>query len=128
MINHDRIVPIVKVDLLTLIGTILALIGTTYTVVKASTVEGAYSVTGTGDVGNKLADQPVQTLDFATGVTAGVVYFVPAYDYAGITVAGAAPTYAEGSATVKADGKTLYKAALSSGTVTVTAVSPVVAE
>lgn len=126
MVNHDRIVPITKVDLLTLIGTILGLNGTSYTVLKASTVEGAYSVTGTGDAGNKLADQPVQSLDFAEGVTAAVVYFVAAYDYAGISVAGTAVTPT--GATVKADGKTLYKAALSSGTVTVTAVSPDVAE
>ena len=127
MINKDRIVPVQKIDLLTLIGTILGLHGTSYAVLAASTVEGAFSVTGTGDVGNKLANQPVQSLDFASGVTAGVVYFVAAYDYAGITVAGAAATIADGSATVKPDGVTLYKAALASGEVTVTAISPVIA-
>lgn len=127
MINNDRIVPVQKIDLLTLIGTILGLIGTSYTVLVASTVEGAFSVTGTGAAGTKLANQPVQTLDFASGVTGGTVYFVAAYDYAGITVAGTAATIAEGSATVQPDGVTLYKAVLDSGTVTVTAVSPVVA-
>lgn len=125
MINNDRIVPVQKIDLLTLIGTILGLNGTSYSVLAAQTVEGAFSVTGSGDAGNKLANQPVQSLDFASGVTAGVVYFVAAYDYAGITVAGAAATYAEGSATVIPDGVTLYKATLSSGSVTVAAVSPV---
>lgn len=127
MVNNDRIVPIQKMDLLTMIGTILALHGTSYAVIAASTVEGAFSVTGSGAAGNKLANQPVQTLDFASGVTSGTVYFVAAYDFNGITVAGAAATIADGSATVKPDGVTLYKAVLGSGEVAITAVSPVVA-
>lgn len=125
MINNDRIVPIQKMDLLTMVGTILSLIGTSYGVLEASTIEGAFSVTGSGAAGNKLANQPVQSLDFASGVTSGTVYFVPAYDYAGITVAGAAATIADGSATVNPDGVTVYSAALASGEVTITAVSPV---
>lgn len=127
MINKDRIVPIQKMDLLTMIGTILALHGTSYAVLAASTIEGAFSVTGSGAAGNKLANQPVQTLDFASGVTSGTVYFVAAYDFAGITVAGAAATIADGSATVNPDGVTVYKAVLGSGEVTITAVSPVIA-
>lgn len=127
MINNDRIVPIQKMDLLTMIGTVLSIHGTSYNVLAASTVEGAFSVTGSGAAGNFLANQPVQTLDFPSGVTGGTVYFVAAYDYAGITVAGAAATLAEGSATVNPDGVTVYKAVLSSGSVTITAVSPVIA-
>lgn len=130
MINKDRIVPVQKIDLLTLIGTILGLNGTSYTVLSASTVDGAFSVTGSGAAGNVLANQPVQTLDFASGVTSGTVYFVAAYDFAGITVAGSAPTFADGSLDnddIIPDGVTLYKAALASGEVTVTAVSPVLA-
>ena len=127
MINNDRIVPIQKMDLLTMIGTVLSIHGTNYNVLAASTVEGAFSVTGSGAAGNFLANQPVQTLDFPSGVTGGTVYFVAAYDYAGITVAGAAATLAGGSATVNPDGVTVYKAVLSSGSVTITAVSPVIA-
>lgn len=126
MINNDRIVPIMKMDLLTMFGTILGLHGTSYTVLASTDVEGDFSVTGSGAAGNKLANQPVKTLDFASGVTSGTVYFVAAYDYAGITVAGAGATIADGSATVVADGATLYTAALASGEVTITAVSPVV--
>ena len=126
MINNDRIVPIMKMDLLTMFGTILGLHGTSYSVLASSDVEGDFSVTGTGAAGNKLANQPVKSIDFASGVTSGTVYFVAAYDYAGITVAGAAATIADGSATVVADGATLYTAALSSGEVTITAISPVV--
>lgn len=125
MINKDRIVPIEKMDLLTMFGTILSLHGTSYAVLASSDVEGTFSVTGSGAAGNKLANQPVKSLDFASGVTSGTVYFVAAYDYAGITVAGAAATIADGSATVKPDGATLYSAALASGEVTITAISPV---
>lgn len=125
MINTNRIVPVQKIDLLSLVGTILNIANVSYTVLAASTVEGAFSVTGTGAAGTKLADQPVQTLDFASGVTGGTVYFVAAYDYAGITVAGAAATIASGSATVNPDGVTLYKAVLATGEVTITAVTPV---
>lgn len=127
MINNDRIVPVQKIDFLSLIGTILTLNSTSYGVLAASDVEGTFSVTGSGAAGNKLAAQPVKTLDFASGVTGGTVYFVAAYDYAGITVAGSAATYGDGSVTVKPDGITLYKAVLSSGAVTVSAVTPVVA-
>lgn len=126
MINKDRIVPIEKMDLLTMFGTILALHGTSYAVLASSDVEGTFSVTGSGAAGNKLANQPIKSLDFASGVTSGTVYFVAAYDYAGITVAGAAATIADGSATVNPDGATLYSAALASGEVTITAISPVV--
>lgn len=127
MINKERIVPVQKTDFLTLIGIILALNGTSYEVLAAESVEGAFEVEATGAAGNLLANQPVKTLDFADGVTSGTVYFVPAYDYAGITVAGAAATIADGSATIDPDGITLYKAVLGSGEVTITAVSPVVA-
>ena len=128
MINNERIVPIQKTDYLTMVGTILALHGTSYDVLKSSDIVGNFEVTGTGAAGTKLADQPVKTLDFASGVTGGTVYFVPAYDYAGITVAGAAATIADGSADVKPDGITLYSAVLASNEVTITAISPEISE
>lgn len=127
MINNDRIVPVQKIDLLSLVGTVLGLIGTSYAVLAASDVEGTFSVTGSGAAGNKLANQPVKTLDFASGVTSGTVFFVAAYDFAGFTVNGTAATIADGSATVEPDGVTLYKAVLGSGEVTITAITPVVA-
>ena len=42
MINKDRIVPVTKTDLLTLLGTVLGLIGTSYTVLTADTVNGDF--------------------------------------------------------------------------------------
>lgn len=128
MINTNRVVPVQKTDLLSLIGTVLGLIGTSYTVLAATTIEGAFSVTGSGSAGNFLANQPVQTLDFPSGVTGATVYFVPAYDFTAITVAGAAATIDDAGLDlddVQPDGVTLYKAVLSSGEVTITAVTPV---
>ena len=124
MINNDRIVPIQKMDLLSMIGTILALGNTSYNVLAASDVEGDFSVTGSGAAGNLLANQPVKTLDFATGVTSGTVYFVAAYDFEGFTVAGATATMGTSSEEVNPDGVTLYKAVLGSSNVTVTAITP----
>lgn len=127
MVNNDRIVPIQKIDFLSMIGTVLTLNSTSFAVLAASSIEGAFSVTGTGAAGNFLANQPVQTLDFASGVTSGTVYFVPAYDFSAITVAGSAATIDDSGlalADVQPDGITLYKAVLGSGEVTITAVTP----
>ena len=125
MINNDRIVPIQKTDLLSLIGTVLAIANVSYGVIASTDIEGDFEVTGSGAAGNKLANQPVKSLDFKSGVTSGTVYFVAAYDYEGFKVAGAAATIADGSDTVVKDGATLYKAVLGSGEVTITAVTPV---
>lgn len=121
MVNIDRIVPIQSIDFLSLIGTILKMNGTSYTVVKSNT-QGDFSLTGTGNAGNILANQPVRSLDFAAGVTAGVVYFVADYDYQGFSVAGTKVTTS--GATVQPDGITLYTATLASGAVTIAAITP----
>lgn len=126
MINKERIVPIQKVDFLTLVGTILNIHGTSYDIISSDTV-GNFVVEGTGAAGVKLANQPVKSLDFAEGVTGGTVYFVAAYDFEGVKVAGAAATITEGSAEVKPDGITLYSAVLATNAVTITAISPVIA-
>ena len=122
MINKDRIVPIVKIDLLSLIGTILGLVGTSYAVITAA--DGHFEVTGSGAAGNKLADQPLKSLDFKSGVTSGTVFFVADYDFEGFKIAGVAEEPADGSATINNDASTLYKAVLGSGDITITAVTP----
>ena len=122
MVNKDRIVPIQKMDLLSMIGTAMKLAGTSFSVIEADNVDGDFSVTGSGAAGNKLANQPLKSCDFKTGVTSGTVYFVAAYDYEGFKKAGNAPTMA--GATVKPDGVTLYSATLSSSTVTIAQITP----
>ena len=129
MINKERVVPIMKTDYLSLIGTMMTIANVSYAVLKSKDITGNFSVTGSGAAGTKLADQPVKTLDFASGVTSGTVYFVPAYDFAGIKVAGADATFNSSNLDnddVIADGVTLYKAVLSSEEVTLTAITPIV--
>lgn len=116
MINNNRIVPVTKTDLLTLIGTIMALAGTSFTALQAA-VPGDFDLSGSGNVGNQLAAEPVRSLDFKSGVTAAVVYFIPAFNYEGFKVAGTKVETA--GADVDADGCTLYTATLSGGTVTI---------
>lgn len=122
MVNNDRIVPITNIDFLSMIGTVLTLNGTNFTVAQAQTVEGDFVLSATGNAGNVLANQPVKTFDFAAETTAAVVYFVAAYGYAGFSVNGAAVT-ATGD-TVQPDGITLYTATLSGGAVEIAVVTP----
>ena len=129
MINYDRIVPVQKIDLLSLYGTVLTIASVSYGIL-ASDIEGDFEATGTGDIGTKLCNQPVKSLDLKSGVTAATVYFVAGYDFEGIKVAGAAPTFNSSyldNDDVLHDGVTLYKAVLSGGTVTLTAVTPILA-
>lgn len=114
MINEDRIVPITKTDLLTMIGVIMALIGTTVAAIAAEEI-GVFSVTSGS--GNMLANEPVRSLNFGPSVTSAVVYFIPDYYYKGFSVNGTAvDTTGED---VDPDGVTLYKATLASGAVTI---------
>lgn len=114
MINTDRIVPVTVTDLLTLYGTIIKLAGTSITAVDAVN-PGVFALTSGS--GNLLASEPVKSLDFGEDVTSAVVYFVAAYDYKGFSIQGTAVTTS--GATVEADGRTLYTATLSTGTVTI---------
>ena len=74
MINRDRIVPVMRSDLLTLLGTMMKLAGTTVTAVEAADVATFNMTSGSGNV---IANEPVKTFNFASAVTAAVVYFIP---------------------------------------------------
>lgn len=117
MINTDRIVPVMATDLLTLYGNIFKIAGETITALQAVSV-GVFELTAEAS-GDQLAAEPVETLDFADGVSAATVYFIPALNYQGFTIAGAATT-PEGD--VVADGSTLYKAELADSAVTISKV------
>lgn len=123
MINKDRIVPIEKIDFLSMIGTVMNLIGASNFHIDATDEEGNLTVTGSGDVGTVLANQPLVSANFPAGVTAGVLYFVPDYKFSGFKVAGVA-VEAEG-VTPDYKGVALYSATLSSGNVTVADVTPI---
>lgn len=115
MINTDRIVPIQKIDLISMYGLILKLAASTApTKLTSATIEGDFSQeTNSATV---ICDQPVKSLNFGSDVTAATVYFVPAYDYEGFTKTSATITTA--GADVVADGVTLYSATLSTNTLT----------
>ena len=124
MVNDSRIVPVQRIDYLSLLGTVLnysalAAGGDAITVLAAGDVEGTFVLDTEGDAGTVLCNQPVKTLAIDSDTTAATVIFVAAYDFGGITLAGA-----EVEATVKADGITTYAAVLADGAVTVTALTP----
>lgn len=118
MINANRIVPVQATDLITLYGLILKQDTTnnsSLAAVQAATVEGDFAITAAATP--LICAEPAKSIDFAAAVTSATIYFVPAYDYEGFTLAGVKTTP---TGTVTADGSTLYKAVLSTGTVTIT--------
>ena len=118
MINTDRIVPVMATDLLTLYSRIFTIAGTTVTTLTATVgATGEFEITE-NPANAVLCDEPLTTLDFASGVTAATVYFAPAYDYSGFTVGGTAVTTA--GAEVETDPGAFYSAVLANGTVTIT--------
>lgn len=119
MINTNRIVPITAVDLISMYGLILLQDSNNsgLAAVQASDVDGDFTISTTGI---KLAAQPVKSVNIT--VASATLYFVADYAYEGFTVNGSAATIADNDVEVVADGRTLYKAVLSSGTVTITQV------
>lgn len=122
MINTDRIVPVTATDLISLYGLILK---------QDTTNNSSLAKLEADDMGEfqiksgsapLLANEPAKKIDIdatASSVSACTVYFVPAYDYEGFTIDGAAVTP---TGTVNADGNTLYKAVLATGAITITQV------
>lgn len=124
MINTDRVVSITKVDLISMYGLILAQNSNNSGLAKLAASEmGEFQVKTNS--AKLIANEPVKTVDFdatASSVTAGTVFFVPAFDYVGFTIDGVAEAPAAGSDDVDPDGYTLYKAVLASGDITITKV------
>lgn len=123
MINTERIVPVQVVDLLSLYGLILLQDTTNNADLTAlqATNPGQFEVTDGSDP--LIAAEPIETLDIDatdSSVSAATIYFVAAYNYSGFTIDGAAVTTA--GVDVNPDGRTLYKAVLSSGTITISQV------
>lgn len=114
MINNNRIVPIEVIDLLSMIGLVMKLQGTSVSAISAVNPAEFELTSGSG---NLLANEPVKTLDFGEGVSSATVYFIPAYNYEGFSVQGTKVT--PSGAEVEADGRTLYTATLSGGAVAI---------
>ena len=120
MINANSIVPPAATDLMTLYSVILKQDSNNSGLVKlAAIAPGEFSQKTNSAVA--LANEPVTELDFASGVTAGTVYFVPALDFKGFSLAGVATEFS-GTIDENGIGSDLYKAVLSSGSITVSKV------
>lgn len=119
MINTNRIVPVSATDLISLYGLILLQDSNNsgLTALAANNAEGDFQIkSGSAAL---LASEPVKTCDIdatASSVSSATMFFVPAYDYAGFSIDGVAVQTA--GAQVSADGRTLYKATLATGTIT----------
>lgn len=117
MINTQRIVPIANTSLIDNYSVILAAAAAaasgTAPEKLTATAPAIFDVTTNSKT--YLANEPVKKLTFGAAVSAGTVYFVPAYDFEGFDKTGATITE---SGDVDADGVSLYSAVLSSGTVT----------
>ena len=111
-VNKDRIVPVTDIDLITLYNMILNATGTTMTAIAADDDKGSFTVSA----GNKICNEPATTINITAA--SGNFFFVAAHDFVGLTgktVAGV---------DVVPDGVTLYKVAISSGTATVSLMTP----
>lgn len=119
MINRNRIVPITAVDLISMYGLILLQNSSNSALAKLESTDvlGDYTVSASGTY---LADQPIKTVNFTA--TSGTVFFVAGYDYKGFSLSGTAVTPTVPAEGILADGRTLYKAVLASGAVTITKV------
>lgn len=118
MINSSRIVPVTQTDLLSMYSIILVLAASTAPEKISSSSPGVFSQGTTSKT--VLCSEPLKSFNFAAAATAGTVYFIASYDYQGFSLSGTKTTTA--GTTVKPDCRTLYKAVLSSGTVTISQV------
>lgn len=116
MINTDRIVQVSATDLLTLYSVILDATGVTLTKADADDTEGDFTISSASTA--LIASEPAKSITIDSSVTSATIYFVPTYDYTGFTL-GTTATATTGD-DVTADGRTLYKAELASGAVTIT--------
>ena len=117
MINNDRIVPVTKIDLLSLYATMLKIAGQDVAILEAANVDGDFVLQpALGASGLYLANQPVKSIELGESTDCSI-FFVAAYNYSGFTADGAA---VEAEGVVIPDDSTLYMAALSSGSITIT--------
>ncbi len=119
MINTNRIVPVTAQDLISLYATILVQ-NSSNSSLEALQPESMGEFVVDDNNALVLASEPVKSIDIdatASSVSACTVYFVPSYDYKGFSIDGSAVTP---SGDVVADGRTLYKAVLATGAITIT--------
>lgn len=121
MINTERIVPITVTDLISVYGFGLKQNSSNSGLVALDALDVVGNFKVTSGSAPMLASEPVKSCDIdatTSSVTACTIFFVPAYDFEGFSIDGTKVQTA-GVTTIAKDGRTLYKAVLASGTITV---------
>lgn len=118
MINANKIIPVTKSDLLSILANAALLAAKTVTALTA-TAPGVFAISSNPTTDVTICNEPVKSFDFASGSSAAVVYFIADYGYEGFKVAGTAVTTS--GADVDPESATLYKATLSGGAVAIAA-------
>lgn len=118
MINANKIIPVTKSDLLSILANAALLAAKTVTALTA-TAPGVFAISSNPSTDVTICNEPVKSFDFASGSSAATVYFIADYEYEGFKVAGVAVTTS--GAEVDANSATLYKATLSNGAVAIAA-------
>lgn len=110
MINKDRIVPVTATDLLTLFYTInsIAANGNKYVLATTSKI-GVYDFQATGLANSIICSEPVKKMNIGLGFQ-GSIYFIPDYDFEGITYNGAPAVFNSETDEIIADGASCYLA------------------
>lgn len=119
MINNDRIVPITKIDYLSMIGTIMNLDGRG-NVGVLKVVDGVASVPAESQFEKLLANEPVRKIELADDSIIPLI-FVASHDFEGITLDGEA---VDVQTEIKNDGVSLYGVSKAQGQVNVLAMTP----
>lgn len=124
MVNKDRIIPVTKVDLLslyaTVINTMLSMQSEPLELkIFSSTVDGKFEITESDFAG--ICNQPVKAINAAPNI-AGMVFFIPDYTYEGIYIDGEL-VEADGDA-VDPSSANLYRAVITPEGATIYAVTP----
>lgn len=82
MINNDRIVPVQKIDLLSLYATIIAIADEEQPlIIESEDVAGTFGADSDNNSMSSICNQPVKTLDIMDEMTGGSIYFVAAHDF-----------------------------------------------
>jgi hypothetical protein len=118
MITDARMVPVTATDLISLYGFALCVAAAAASGTEPEALDATDIATFNVSTNSKtyIAAEPVKALTFGSSITACTLYFVPAIDFAGFAKTDATLTV---TGDVVADGKTLYKATLSTNALTI---------
>ena len=116
MINNNRIVPVQRIDLLSLYVTMLKMAGHDFDLLSAATIDGQFEIPSDAS-GALFANQPVKSVELGTAKSLAM-YFVADYSFSGFTADGVAVPVTGDD--IVPDACTLYYAASDVGGITIT--------